>query len=211
MAGKNKVEMKNIIKEAIKELLSDDDFIAKVAEKVTEEVNKKLQEIENRTSVLESENYNLKNRIMEIEQYSRRNNIRIFGIPEEKGKKEKENLVEKMVIFFKDKLNVELQTSDIETCHRVGESKDGKKPIFITFAGHLKKTEVIRKRKSLKGTHIFIVDDLTKEKITLFKNAAQKLGKSNVWTSNGNVMVKIDNNISVLRNERDLEGMNIIL
>ena len=124
MTARNKQDMKSTIKEAIKELLNDDEFIARIAEKVIEKVDKKLQELETRTAALEQENCDLKNKVVEIEQYSR-NNIRIFS--EEKGKKEKENLAGKMTKFFKYNLNVQLEISDIETCHHVGEVKDGKK------------------------------------------------------------------------------------
>lgn len=88
------VDIKSIIKETITELLSDDNFISRVADKVKK--NRGLEEIEQKLNecvevdALKKQNMQLSQHIDKAEQYSRRNNLRIFGIPEAEGEKEKE-------------------------------------------------------------------------------------------------------------------------
>ena len=51
------------------------------------------------------------------EQYSRKNNLPIYGLKEERG----EDLEGKVIKFAKDELNVKLQDQEIEIVHRVGK------------------------------------------------------------------------------------------
>ena len=51
------------------------------------------------------------------EQYSGKNNLRIYSLKEERG----EDLEGKVIKFAKDELNVKLQDQEIEIVHRVGK------------------------------------------------------------------------------------------
>lgn len=197
--------MQAMVKDSIKELLIEDEFINKIAEKVSEKLIQKINELETKTITLEEENCCLKRKINEIEQYTRRPNIRIFGVQEEN----QEKLTEKILKIFDEKLSLKnLNYRDIETCHRIGRVINGKpRPVFIRFAQYHIKAEVMSKRKGLKGSKIVIVEDLTNEKHTLYRKAANKLGKTNVWTSNGNIMVKINNEICIVKSEDDLDKL----
>lgn len=205
MAGRNsrvtQPDIKSTIKECIKELLSDEEFIAKVADKVASKVEKKLKELEEKVAMLEDDNYKLNNKIVEMEQFSRRNNIRIFGITEENA----ENPAEKVITFFKEKLATEINVNQLETCHRIGNGKDVRRPLFVKFMSHATKTEIIKKRKLLKGSKIIVVEDLTKKRYELFKATVQKCGKTRTWTSNGKVMVKMENEIFTVNSMDDLD------
>ena len=53
------------------------------------------------------------------DQYSRRNNIVIQGIPETVKYKD---LVDKIINVF-DKVNVKVTKNDMEACHRLGDSR----------------------------------------------------------------------------------------
>ena len=60
----------------------------------------------------------------DLEQYSRRNCVRIFGIPEQST----ENTTETVCNLVKDKLGINLQKSQIDRSHRVG-NPESKKPV----------------------------------------------------------------------------------
>ena len=70
--------------------------------------------------------HTLENKVKDSEQYSRRNCLRIFGIPETKGEKT-DDIVLKLA---KEKLGVEIDINDIDRSHRTGsmntsEQRDG--------------------------------------------------------------------------------------
>lgn len=51
-----------------------------------------------------------------VEQYSRRNCLRVFGIPE----KENEDVEELLISVFNNNMKLNVEKSSIERCHRVG-------------------------------------------------------------------------------------------
>lgn len=196
--------MQAIVKESFKDLLADEEFINKISKKVAQEIETRLSQLEEKVSFLEDEYYLLKNKLIDMEQYSRRNNVRIFGISEQKN----EESLPMVIQFFQEKLNLNYQPADFVTCHRIGENRDGKRPLFIKFTHHQKKTDVMQARKKLKGSKITLVEDLTKERYELYKKAWMRFGKNLVWTSNGNIMVNAANKIHVLKNDGDLDNEN---
>ena len=55
-----------------------------------------------------------------LEQYGRRNNVEITGIPDDISN---ENLKEKVIQVLRE-IQVNISSSDIEACHRIGKSKN---------------------------------------------------------------------------------------
>ncbi|KAK9711956.1 hypothetical protein QE152_g25161 [Popillia japonica] len=103
-----------------------------------------------------------------LEQYSRRNNIRIIGIKEQKDEK----LESELVSLFKDKLNINIVQRDMDCFHRVGnvDSKTkASRPVIIKFATYNIKDEVLKNRKKLRGSNIFISEDLTSARYKLLR------------------------------------------
>ena len=85
------------------------------------EKDEKIEELESRVDLLESANDS-------IEQYSRRSNLRIEGIPESIGNGEIENAILDIVNDHM-KLSPVLQSHEIERAHRIGCPKmDGGQP-----------------------------------------------------------------------------------
>ena len=81
----------------------------------------KVDELENRATKAEREIYS-------ADQYSRRNNIEINGIPNSVDDKH----LETTVINLLNEIDVEVDTSGIEACHRL-PSKTGSKTTIIKF------------------------------------------------------------------------------
>ena len=79
------------------------------------EKDEKIKELESRVALLESANDS-------IEQYSRRSNLRIEGIPENVGTGEIENAILDIVNDHM-KLTPVLQSHEIERAHRIGRPK----------------------------------------------------------------------------------------
>ena len=69
------------------------------------------------------------NHIDDLEQYSRKHNLEIHGIP----KKAEENLAEQ-VIMLGNALNVKIRRDDIDICHRfTGRNRSKPRPIIVRF------------------------------------------------------------------------------
>ena len=73
---------------------------------------------------------NLENKFMSLEingnhleQYGKRNNLKITGIPDDVSD---ENLEEKVIQVLSE-IQVSVSSSDIEACHRIGKSKNSSK------------------------------------------------------------------------------------
>ncbi|XP_049923490.1 uncharacterized protein LOC126404350 [Epinephelus moara] len=102
----------------------------------------------------------------ELEQYSRKENVRINGI-EETDEETEDQLVEK-VCQLAAAAGATVTEKDISTAHRLGGAKkQGKiRPTIVRFVSRRKKAELMRNKSTLreKEEHrdIFISDDLTR-------------------------------------------------
>ena len=101
------------------------------------------------------------------DQYSRRNNIKLFLIEESTDSFElAEKSEEKALRVFHDKLGLRyIKPEHIEAAHRVGKKVAGKtRPIIVKFVSRKTKQDVIKNRRKLKHSDpkVVTVEDLTK-------------------------------------------------
>ena len=80
-----------------------------------------------------------------LEQYSRRDNIKVVGIPETEG----ENCVEK-VKELGEAIGVDIQDSDISTAHRVKSRGKKGNPMIVRFVRRETKEQMMFNKKKLK-------------------------------------------------------------
>lgn len=149
-------EIKKAVQESIGSICTDKNFISSLASAVSQIISSDLKEVirdqERQITELQQEINDLtskcnsyENKFDYMEQYSRRHNIRIFGVEEKRGE-DTEDVVTKL---FKEKLNLQLQRSCIDRCHRVGRG-DGNRPIIVKFTNHSSRLQVLSSRKMLK-------------------------------------------------------------
>ena len=102
---------------------------------------------------------NIAERVRILEYHSRRNNIIVEGLPE-KENENKEILQASVRELLNKKLDVNPPTDDM---HRLGK-KAGKKlrPVLIKLKSHVDKPDCIRAAPRLKGTNIYINDDVSR-------------------------------------------------
>ena len=109
-------------------------------------------------------------KINDLEQYGRRNNLTINGLPELFGDETAEMTREKVI----DKLNsviadLNLRREDIDIVHRLGSKQNRKgrvttvpaRQVIIKFNSRIKRNKVLKNRKLFKGTDIFVNENLT--------------------------------------------------
>ena len=95
-------------------------------------LHQKIEKLESRISVLETD-------LNKQDQYSRRNNLDIQGIPDTVS----DNQLEEKVIEIFNQINVKIDKFDIEDCHRMGKLK---KTTIVSF-GNRKNFKAIELRK----------------------------------------------------------------
>ena len=153
--------------------------------KVTEEEKIKLELIDDRMKFLEEQMKDsadleqrcdqLESKREYLENMSRRNNIKIFGVAEEKDEKtweDSENVVKKII---REKLDVELEGEHaIERAHRVGKprplfgyKKDGgrvknpPRPIVAKFSNWKQKEAILRAARRINPKDVQFYQDLS--------------------------------------------------
>ena len=126
------------------------------------------------------------------EQYSRRNCILVHGV------KESENEDTNVVVTetLNELLQEKLTDVDIDQIHWLGKLRKGKqsRPIIIKFARYNIRNGVFKNKKKLKDTSISITESLTQKRIQMLTKARNKFLFKNVWTQDGKLLVKSDDN-----------------
>ena len=133
----------------------------------------------------------LLNSTNELEQYTRRNSIRIFGIVDN-DKHENNFKTEQAVIrFLKNKMNIEVSPVQIDICHRMGRYREGSyRPIIVKFVSRKTKIHIMANKRKLKGTNMFIVEDLTAINQQRVRRLRELQCVQQVWTRDGKIYAK---------------------
>ena len=138
----------------------------------------------------------LENKIDRQQQYSRRNCILIHEITKNK----EENTDQQATDFINEKLDIKIDEIDIDRSHRIGRYDKAKKkarPIIVKFARYNVRGRVFRERQKLKGTGKTITKSLTRKKIGQLNDAREKYGFNNVWSFDGKILYKINDEVKV--------------
>ena len=173
----------------------------------------------------------LENRVAELEQYTRMNDLIISGLKtrhksyaravstegaarDEPTEAETESLEQQVVGFLEDK-GISVASSDIEACHTLPSKIKGATPaIIIRFSNRKNKDALYRQGRKLKGTQVYINEHLTKKNADIAKKARslKKLNKIQwTWTSNCKVFIKTEGanpeetEVTIIRDIRELD------
>ena len=188
------------------------------------QIREKTDQIEKLNSVIEKQAVslnNLKLEMNEIQQYSRRNCLKIYGVPENKG----ENTDKVVCSLASEHLDIILTEEDLDRSHRVanrvgqnsssnaeGANSKKKKPraIIVKFCSYRKRSAILRARRLLKGTGMAIDEALTASNQDLLWTAKRHEKVKEAWTSDGHVTVLLASTSGkdikrVIRNKDELK------
>ena len=133
--------------------------------------------------------------------HSRRNCLLIHGVDEDN----KENTDEKVLKLFNDSLKIKINIKDIDRSHRIGKKqlefgrqtrtsrKKVSRPIIVKFVSYRDRKEIFSNKKHLKGQFVSISESLTKKRYDLYKKCMDSYGKKNVWSLDGRIFCKDEN------------------
>ncbi|XP_072018137.1 uncharacterized protein [Amphiura filiformis] len=137
---------------------------------------------------------NVDKQLNDIQQYSRRNSLRVTGIPEHL-KECTDTIVKDLA---KEKLGITINDSDVDRSHRVGkmneEKQDGSKKhraILVKFTSYRSRNKVIKARSKLKGSGITIHEDLTKQNQILLSKTGKHPGVVAAWSIDGRIFASV--------------------
>lgn len=122
----------------------------------------------------------------ENEQYSRKTNLKIYGLDEQKD----EDCVQKAIGLVKEKLGIQLYVSDISAAHRIPGGKSGARPVIVKMVHSTVKNKILMNRKQLKGSGVVIREDISVEYVKLMNRMEKKENVESVWFWTGKVFVK---------------------
>lgn len=121
-----------------------------------------------------------------LEQYGRKDSVRISGVVENEGEK-----VEEVIKKIAEAAGMEMEIKDVSACHRLGRRGERPRNIICRFVSRQTKSELMKKRKELKGKagfeRVFINDDLTHMRQKLFAIVRQCDGVSRANTKDGKI------------------------
>ncbi|KAK6178662.1 hypothetical protein SNE40_011190 [Patella caerulea] len=179
--------VQNLLRNMISEIVNDS--LEKFVSPLKEEVNCLKIELARVTNCL---NNKIQMRTDELEQYSRKNCIRINGI-EEQNKED----VEKKSLDVLQIVCPNVVSSDIENCHRVGKPERGPRQIILRFNSYKSKRKIFSDMKQHKNLpeNVYINEDLTKYRsyiYSLTRKAYKSKSISQCWTRDGKVFVRLN-------------------
>ena len=199
------------------QILSDkiDDLSSKF-----ELITKQLAKKENRISELEKKVSQLEVDVDNLQQYSRRPNLRIYGIRDTHDGEDTDSKV--VTLINRDlKLNPPIKQTDIERSHRLGPAvnKHGKpnnRPIIVQFNSERTRDTVFKERFQLKHYNslhrddmVFVNEDLTPRRAALAAQTCDLKKRkviSDCWTYNGNIMIRDPANlVHAVKSASDLD------
>lgn len=137
----------------------------------------------------------------DLEQYSKGANILIHGLPVSTQGSQETDLNSKMKDFLNQNLGITVADSDINTVHRLarnigtntGSNTTKPPPILLQFTNRSIRTQVLAKRKLLKGKNVLITEHLTAKKSQLLKKASELVTQRKLlsaWSHDGKILGK---------------------
>jgi hypothetical protein len=136
-----------------------------------------IKEIGNRsTDAMRQGNWN--------EQYSRKKNVKIYNMPENRDEKLPVTLINQL----KEKLNLNIDCSDIVAMHRIPGRPAASRPILIKFLRMESKIALLRRKEDISEVfNVKIGDDITKQNQGLLNRPYLHEKITSAWFFNGHV------------------------
>ena len=205
----SRVDIKDIISKQMDILFLDTKFVNKIskilmdsliepvkkaiAESITETVRETIQyelkDTADKLRELEHKYDDLIDNLDEQEQYSRRNYLIVFGVPEKRD----EDTTKVICDIFKTNLKIEVQPTEIDRSHRLGPKPENPKAkprgIIVKFAKYYVRDSVFKAKKALKDTKMHILENLTTKRVKLLADLREK-HRDNLtasWTRDGRI------------------------
>ena len=130
----------------------------------------------------------------ELEQYTRRDSVRIYGVADSERFEASSRTAELVASMMNSKLELPVSTSDIDIVYRLGKFRaDGNKPIICKFVSRETKASVLKARRKLKGSAVVVREDLTIKKLQLLESVSGRTEVRQAWSDEGRSFALLHN------------------
>ena len=208
--------------ESIPNQISNMASTLKTVSKEVEQLHKEMKGLRKENNSLREKNQLLENKISslefdinDLEQYGRRQNLEIQGIPIS----DNENNIEtgNKVLTVPKKIDENISHDDIDIAHRVGKSKTNKTPNIVRFVSRRTRNNIYNEKRKLKSNapgkptsdRVFINENLKRNKhlFSLANEERKKFSWKYIWTNNGSFLLRQSNDSRVIdiQSEKDIE------
>lgn len=150
-----------------------------------------IKDLTREVNELKGEVVDLKNAVDELEQYGRRNALRIWSqtMTETPGED-----TDRIVLDYARQTGVELSPDSIGRSHRVGRHRTGKvRPIIVKFTSYNIRKKVYDARRNCQD--VFVSEDLTKLRSSILFKARleRKAGRfKHCWSTDGRINIRLN-------------------
>lgn len=149
----------SLLKEVKGDLTEKIEIVDREIKSISSVLNYEITDAKRKIKKLEEENLYLRNSLETLERKNKNNNLVFYGV-QNKNEETDTDLIDSIVDLIEHHLHVKLDTSDINNIFRLGKHKEHTRPILVSFISYLKKKEILKNCKLLKGTKIYICEDL---------------------------------------------------
>ena len=204
---KSNEELQKLVKEQTDTITSQKTVINKQKDLINEQTllleskSARIEELEYSNDYLMFEMDSLKSEINNLEQYGRRNSLRLNNFTPTTPPVDEYDLANSVCTFLNRKVlkgASPLDVRDIERCHFIGRAKGNRpKQIIVKFLHYQDRKRVFGAKSNLKNNphKIFLTEDLTSVNHAVVKQLLplKKANKINsFWSINGQIYVKKD-------------------
>ena len=133
-----------------------------------------------------------------LEQWSRKWNVRIWGLQDEE-RETTDNCISKVTNFFRCELGLsDFPPDRIDVAHRLGKFRETqKRAVIVRFLHLTDRTLVLQTKGRLKGKPFGIAEDLTGENYRLLNKVKQMAGRGNAWSRDGVIFARLQSGRTV--------------
>lgn len=166
-------------------------ILSELLDKKLDEKFQLVYEIREENKVIRDRIEQIETRVEDSENYSRRNNIVIYGIPE----KQDENVIETAVAAC-EAVEVKIESHEIDAAHRLPQrNKTSSPPFILRLVSRFKKEEIMSKANEIKPTadkmggdskkRLFYNEHLSARNQQIIISAKRIWDEYVVWSRNG--------------------------
>ena len=197
---KSNNELKDMVTQQ-SETINAQKAVIKDQKKLLAEKAERIENLEFNVDYLMAEVDSMKIQMNNLEQYGRRNSIRINNLKVPAPLADELDLTKHVVSFLNKRIlhdTKPLDLRDVERCHFVGKAVLGRsQQIIVKFSHYQDKKRVFSGKSRLKGNpaKIFLTEDLTSVNHSVVKSLLPMKKNDSIdsfWTSNGQIYVKKD-------------------
>lgn len=186
----------------------------------TKNLQKQVEQLLENNNEKDKQIKNMEEQIGNLQQYTRNQNLEIFGVPETHDENCKD-----IVFKIARELQVDLKCEEIDVSHRIRSAKPNTTPSIVARITTRTKRDLLIQKKALVNTNrnipgleigekIYISEHLTPQNKALLratKIRAREYNYKFVWFKNSKILVRKSENTAVIRIFNESDVVNKIL